>query len=64
MSSLSIFYGAVVIILFGFLAAFLTPVLQNVLPQYSEPQTQMILFIIIPVMSIAILYGVFGGGGE
>lgn len=64
MSSLSIFYGAVAIILFGFLAAFLTPILQNVMPQYSEVQTQLILMIIIPVMSIAILYGVFGGGGD
>ena len=64
MSSLSIFYGAVALILFGFLAAFLTPVLSSVVGSYSEPQTQLILYVIIPVMSIAILYGVFSSSGE
>jgi hypothetical protein len=60
MSSLTIFYGLVALLLFGFLAIFMTPVFQAVVGNY-DPQVQLIIMAIIPIMSIAILFGVFGG---
>jgi hypothetical protein len=60
MSSLTIFYGLVALLLFGFLAIFMTPVFQAVVGNYA-PQVQLIIMAIIPIMSIAILFGVFGG---
>ena len=63
MSSLTIFYGIIGLLIFGFCAAVLTPIFTLVAPEYNVT-VQLIIMIVIPVMSIALIYGVVGGGSE
>ena len=61
MSSLAIFYGLVGLLMFGFLAMFMTPVFTVIAPNY-DASTRIIIMAAIPILSIALLFGVFGSG--
>ena len=61
MSSLSVFYGLVGLLMFGFLAMFMTPIFAVVAPSY-DPTIRLIIMAAIPILSVALFFGVFGSG--
>ena len=65
MAGREIFFGFVALLMFGFLAAIMTPIFDDVIGNY-DPTVQLIIMGIIPVVAIALLFRFFieGGGTE